>query len=78
MAKTTNSKRANGRRRALNWVEREDRDEQVHLALVGIRAAVQVAVTSLSERPGPDQAMAVMLTRGALNELDGIMQGSQS
>lgn len=51
--------------------------EQTRLELVGIRAAVATAVSTLQTRP-MDQALATVLIRMALQPLDRILAEAQS
>jgi hypothetical protein len=50
-----------------------DRQEQIHLDLIGVRAAVATAYRILHEHPGVDTALATVLARMALNPLDRVI-----
>ena len=57
----------NGKRR------HSDRDERMYLDLAGIRAAVQVATSTLTQRGGIDRDLGTVLHRAAIQPLNGLL-----
>lgn len=68
MAKSKSTRRPSRKSRSAT-----NRREQMHMDLIGVRAAVATAYRILSQHPGVDAALATVLSRMALNPLDGII-----
>lgn len=69
MAKRLKSKQ-HGQRKTRGAANRQ---EQMHLDLVGVRAAVATAYRILHQHPGVDMELAIVLARTALNPLDRVI-----
>ena len=61
------------RRRARKSRSATNRQEQMRMDLIGVRAAVATAYRILHQHPGVDEALAVVLARMGLNPLDAVI-----
>lgn len=61
------------RRRSRKSSSATNRQEQMHMDLIGVRAAVATAYRILHQHPGVDMELAIVLARTALNPLDRVI-----